>query len=80
MWWRGLRWLCVGACSSSCEHNNSHLRSKNIRFIGYLITYWPLQKNLDSISKKLLEYQIFSLQSVQCEIDVVPSVQTDRHT
>jgi len=58
------------------------LRSKNARgFLGYLRTYWPPQKeNLDSFLKKLLEYQIFSLQSAQWEIGIVPCVQTDRQT
>ena len=56
-----MRWLWVGACSSCHEHNNAHLRSKNVRgFLGYLRTYWPpQQKNLNVFRKKYSNKKLF---------------------
>ena len=48
-----MRWLWVRACSRCHEHNNTHLRSKNVRgFLGYLRTYWPPKQKISTVFRK----------------------------
>jgi len=75
-----LRWLWVGACSSCNEHNNAHLRSKNIRrFIGYLITYWPPAKKSRQFFEKITRISDFII-TIRTVGDRRCYVSTDRQT